>query len=69
MNDFSKIAFFLTNLLTKAIKFEWTEKCERAFQELRQRLSIVVILIPQVGSKEYIIYSDASKNGFGCVLM
>ena len=29
--DFSKMASSLTNLLKKANKFEWTEKCERAF--------------------------------------
>jgi len=33
---FSKIASPLINLLKKVNKFEWIEKCERAFQELRQ---------------------------------
>ena len=31
IKDFLKIASPLTNLLKKANKFEWTEKCERAF--------------------------------------
>jgi len=35
VKDFSKIASPLTNLLKKANKFEWTERCEKAFQELR----------------------------------
>jgi len=33
VKDFSKIALSLSNLLRKANKFEWTEKCEKAFQE------------------------------------
>jgi len=36
VKDFSKIASPQTNPLKKANKFEWTEKCEKAFQELRQ---------------------------------
>jgi len=31
VKDFSKIALSLTNLLKKENKFEWTEKCEKAF--------------------------------------
>jgi len=31
MKDFSKIPFALTNLLKKTTKFEWSEKCEKAF--------------------------------------
>jgi len=67
--DYSKIAPPLTNLLKKASMFEYTEKCEWAFQELRQRLTTGSILTLLVEGKEYIIYSDASKNGLGCVLM
>jgi len=45
------------------------EKCERAFQELRQQLTTAPILTLPVESKEYTIYSDTLKNGLGCVLM
>lgn len=31
VKDFLRIASPLTNLWKKAAKFEWTEKCERAF--------------------------------------
>ena len=68
VKDFLKISSPLTNLLKNAIKFEWTEKCEREFQELRQRLTTAPILILPVEGKEYNIYSDASKNGLGCVM-
>ena len=69
VNDFAKIASPMTNLLKKANKFEWTEKCDKAFQELRQRLTTAPILTLPMEGKEYTIYSDASKNGLGCVLM
>jgi len=69
IKDFLKMASPLTNLLKKANKFEWTEKYERAFQELRQRLTTAPILTLPGEGKEYTIYSDASKNGLGYVLM
>ena len=69
VKDFLKITSPLTNLLKKANKFEWIEKCERTFPELRQRLTTAPILMLPVEGKEYAIYTDASKNGLGCVLM
>jgi len=69
VKDFSKITSPLTNLLKKAIKLEWITKCEREFQELRQRLTNALILTLQVEDKEYTTYNDASKNRLGCVLM
>ncbi|KAI5659164.1 hypothetical protein M9H77_27957 [Catharanthus roseus] len=39
IKDFSRIAGPLTQLTRKATKFEWTEKCERSFQELKNRLT------------------------------
>ena len=45
------------------------EKCDSAFQELRQWLTTAPILTLEVEGKEYTIYSDVSKNGLGCVLM
>jgi len=68
VKDFSKIAAPLTNLLKKTTKFEWRGKCEEAFQELKRRLTAPILTLPEEG-KEYTIYSDASKNGLGCVLM
>ena len=59
----------MTNLRKKANKFEWTKKCDKAFQELRQRLTTAPILMLPMESREYTIYNDASKNGLGCVLM
>jgi len=69
VQDFLKIAFPLTNLLKKVNKFEWTEKYERVFQELRQHLTTSLILTLLVEGKKHTISNYASKNGLRCVLI
>lgn len=69
MEQFSSIAASLTQLLKKNTKFKWTEKCERSFQELKQKLTIVPILTILSGSGGFEIYSNASHKGLGCILM
>ena len=50
-------------------KFDWSDECEAAFQELKRKLTTAPILtLPLVGG-EFVIYSDASRQGIGCVLM
>jgi len=69
VKDISKIRLPMANMLKKIIKYEWTEKCEREFQELRLWLTTTLILPLPVKGKEYTIYSDALENGLGYVLM
>ena len=69
VEGFSKIAMPLTQLTRKSHKFEWTEACEKSFQELKQRLISAPILTIPADSGGFVIYSDASKQGLGCVLM
>ena len=59
----------MTSLMRKDCKFVWTEKCEAAFQTLKEKLTTAPILILPDGSGSYDVYSDASKNGLECVLM
>ena len=43
--------------------------CERAFQELKSKLtSALILIVPEMGQR-YTVYWDASKDGLGCVLM
>ena len=35
---YAKIAFPITHLLKKNVKFEWTEECQLAFSELKAKL-------------------------------
>jgi hypothetical protein len=69
IEGFSKIAGPMTKLLRKNTTFEWSEKCEESFQELKKRLTTTPILAVLETSKDYTVYYDASKNGLGCVLM
>ncbi|KAL8147593.1 hypothetical protein AgCh_005059 [Apium graveolens] len=54
---------------TKTEKFEWIEKCENSFQELKNRLVTAPVLAFPDGKGDFVIYSDASHKGLGCVLM
>ena len=59
----------MTRLTWKEVKFEWHDLCERAFQELKRRLTLALILIVSERGQRYTVYCDASKDGLGCVLM
>ena len=59
----------MTRLLQKNIKFEWSEKCQISFKKLKVFLTEASVLTQSSYGKEYVIFSDASLNGLGCVLM
>ena len=63
------IASPLTKLTRKHAKFEWTDECEQAFQELKHRLTTALVLVSPSGTENFVVYSDASRKGLGCVLM
>jgi hypothetical protein len=45
------------------------DECEQCFQELKRRLVITLVLALPTESGNFVVYSDASKKGLGCVLM
>ena len=59
----------MKRLARKEVKFKWNDLCERAFQELKRRLTFAPILIVLERGQRYTMYCDASKDGLGCVLM
>ncbi|XP_058082395.1 uncharacterized mitochondrial protein AtMg00860-like [Magnolia sinica] len=68
IKEFSRIAWPLTQLTKKNNRFTWDENTEAAFQELKMRLIFALVLtLPQEG-ETFVVYSDASKLGLGCVL-
>ena len=69
IEGFSKIALPLTRLTHKGVQFEWFDECERSFKELKDRLVISHILTIPLGSCRFVVYSDTSHQGLGCVLM
>jgi len=69
VEGFSKIANPITELQKKNKKFVWTEKCTEAFQRLKELLTTGSILkVPDMDA-DFLVCTDASKEGLGGVLM
>ncbi|KAL0453787.1 UNVERIFIED_CONTAM: Retrovirus-related Pol polyprotein from transposon [Sesamum latifolium] len=69
IKDFSVVAKPLTNLLKKNTPFNWNDRCAQSFEELKRRLTSAPILALPSGDGGYVVYTDASRQGLGCVLM
>ncbi|WVZ53380.1 hypothetical protein U9M48_004331 [Paspalum notatum var. saurae] len=69
IEGFSRIAKPMTALLEKNIKFQWTSACQKAFEELKKRLTTAPVLTFPDMHKPFSVYCDASRLGLGCVLM
>ena len=69
VKGFSKIATPLTKLTRKDIKYDWVDACQQSFEELKGRLTSAPVLALPNGRDEFVVYSDTSRQGLGCVLM
>ncbi|GJU18480.1 putative reverse transcriptase domain-containing protein [Tanacetum coccineum] len=54
---------------TKCKTFDWGEEQELAFQTLKDKLCNALVLDLPDGSKDFVVYCNASRIGLGCVLM
>ena len=52
----------------KDIEFHWTEKCQASFELLKEALMKEPILRYPNPKDPYILYTDASKYAWACVL-
>jgi hypothetical protein len=68
IEGFSKIAHPITSLQKKGIKFEWTTKCEESFQHLKDLLTSAPILKIADPNEDFVVCTDACKEGLGGVL-
>ncbi|KAL4351688.1 hypothetical protein GQ457_06G013250 [Hibiscus cannabinus] len=59
----------VSELLRKDQPFEWSEDRQRSFDQLKQALAHAPVLVQPESGNEFIVYSDASHSGLGCVLM
>ena len=66
---FSKITIPLTWLARKNAKFQFDDDFEKCFQELMAHLSSALVLTLPSCNEGFVIYSDASRQGFGYVLI
>nr|CAE03723.2 OSJNBa0021F22.17 [Oryza sativa Japonica Group] len=69
IENFSKIARPMTQLLKKEEKFVWSSQCEKAFKTLKEKLVASPVLILPDTRKDFMVYCDALRQGLGCVLM
>ncbi|KAL4011199.1 hypothetical protein IC575_028248 [Cucumis melo] len=69
VKDFSSIASPLTELVKKHVKFEWKEKQENAFNELKEKLIKAPCLALPNFDKSFEIECDANGIGIGAILM
>ena len=56
IEDFSRLVALMTRLTRKEVKYEWNDPCERAFQELKRRLTSAPILIVLKSEQRYTAY-------------
>ncbi|KAI3815254.1 hypothetical protein L1987_14916 [Smallanthus sonchifolius] len=69
IENFSRIALPMTKLTRKDTKFAWGLDQESAFQLLKEKLTKTPILSLPEGTEDFVVFSDASHFGLGCVLM
>ncbi|GJR79410.1 putative reverse transcriptase domain-containing protein [Tanacetum coccineum] len=69
IKEFSLISKPLTKLTQKNKPYVWGNDKEEAFQTLKLKLCSAPILSLPEGSKDFVVYCDASLKGFGAVLM
>ncbi|GJT95634.1 putative reverse transcriptase domain-containing protein, partial [Tanacetum coccineum] len=69
IENFSKIAKPLTLLTQKNKTYVWGDKQDEAFRILKEKLCNAPVLALPDGPDDFVVYCDASKQGFGSVLM
>ena len=65
---FSDLARPLNALTQKNIEFEWTQVCQESFELLKTSLMTEPILTYPDPNLPYILFTDASKYAWACVL-
>ena len=65
---FADLSRPLTNLTHQSVEFEWTERCQKSFDNLRELLTKYPILRYPHPNKNYTLFTDVSKFGYAGVL-
>ncbi|CAN6543727.1 unnamed protein product [Malus baccata var. baccata] len=68
IKDFSKISNPLCHLLQKDVPFKFDEECEKAFKNLKEMLTLALIIVPPNWSLPFELMCDASDYALGAFL-
>ena len=68
VEGFATLAAPLHDLTKKGMNFCWTTACQRAFDELKSRLTTAPILAYPNFDLDFVLETDASYHGLGAVL-
>jgi hypothetical protein len=69
IEGFSNVTRPMTTLLANKVEFKWTQKCQEAFEALKEKLTTVLVLVLPGVHKPFSVYCDACYTVLGCVLM
>eukprot|EP00253_Pinus_taeda_P027064 PITA_27064 len=69
LEGFSRVAYPITSLQKKGRIFKWTTECQQSFEQLKHLLTTAPVLSIADLEKDYVVCTDASKEGVGGVLM
>ena len=67
--NFAEVAKSIVELTKKNMKFDWTNKCQVAFDTLKNTLIERPILVFPDPNKDYHLFTDASKAMWSAILM
>jgi transposase InsO family protein len=65
---FADIAKPLVHLTKQDTVWEWTDACQRAFEQLRDALTSSPVLAVADPNKNYVLHTDASDHAMGAIL-
>ena len=66
--NFSQIAEPIIALTKKYARFQWSEDCQKAFEHLKESLTVVPLLAYPDPNEPYVLYKDASDTCIGACL-
>ena len=68
VHKYSLIMEPITNLLRKESRFNWNDECQKAFDEMKKRLTEAPVLGHYSKGQPLILYTDASNYGVAAIL-
>lgn len=69
IEGFYRVAYPITLLQKIGKAFKWTPDCQRSFDQIKHLFTTTPILSISDPNKEYVVCTDACKEGLGGILM